>query len=247
MIYYVYDGSFDGLLTCIYEAYYKHENPDDIVSMDKLDENFLVQRYYIETDRSKADKVYNSIEEKISLEALKKVFYAYLSELPKSGICILKYLRIGYKIGRQVDENLSNDAVLAIDKISHKVSIEKHRFLGILRFKMLENEILYAALEPEYNIVGLLASHFASRLSNENWIIHDIKRNVAALYNKKEWIVKEMTLENELIIHEDEEDYQDMWRAYYKHMAIQSRKNLKLKKNYMPMKYWKHLVELSNL
>ena len=56
-----------------------------------------------------------------------------------------------------------------------------------------------------------------------------------------------MTLENELIIHEDEEDYQDMWRAYYKHMAIQSRKNLKLKKNYMPMKYWKHLVELSNL
>lgn len=244
MIYYIYDGSFDGLLTCVYEAYYRHENPDDIVPMDRLDENFLVQRYYIETDSEKAGRVYKSIEEKISLEALKRVFYAYLSETPKSGTIILNYLRVGYIIGSEVDNNLTNSSVLALDKISHKVSMERHRFLGILRFKMLENEILYATLEPEYNIVGLLASHFASRLSNENWVIHDIKRNIAVLYNKKEWIVKELVIENELIIHEDEEDYQDMWKAYYKHMAIESRRNLKLKKNHMPMKYWKHLVEI---
>ena len=43
MIYYVYDSTFDGLLTCIYEAYYRHESPDDIVPMERVDDNFLIQ------------------------------------------------------------------------------------------------------------------------------------------------------------------------------------------------------------
>lgn len=244
MIIYIYDGSFEGLLTCIYEAYYRHEAPDDIIPMDRLQNNFLYQRYIIKTDSSKATKVYKSIEEKISKEALKRVFYAYLSELPRSGAAILNYLRLGYKIGRNIDNNLANDAVLIMDKINLKISGERHAMLGLLRFKMLESNILYANFEPQYNITGLIAPHFENRLSNENWVIHDIKRNIAALYNKKEWIINELELEDDLIIHEEEEDYQEMWKSYYKHISIASRKNTRLKKNNMPMKYWKHLVEL---
>lgn len=244
MIYYVYDSTFDGLLTCIYEAYYRHESPDDIVPMERVDDNFLIQNVYIPTDKEKATKVYKSIEEKITLESLRRVFYAYLSELPKSGAVILNYLRIGYKLGKNVDNNLENDAVLAIDKICLKVTKEKHLMLGLLRFKMLANGILYSTIEPDYNIIGILAPHFAKRMSNENWVIHDIKRNIAVFYNKKEWIIGEVDLEDDIIVHEDEEDYEEMWKSYYKHMAIQSRKNLKLKKNYMPMRYWKHLVEI---
>lgn len=244
MIYYVYDSTFDGLLTCIYEAYYRHENPHDIVPLERVEDNFLIQAIHITTDKEKASKVYRSIEERISLESLRKVFYVYLSELPKSGIAILNYLRVAYKLGRNVDDNLTNDAVLTIDKICHKVTREKHLMLGILRFKMLENGILYGSLEPDYNIVGMLAPHFASRMGNENWVIHDIKRNVAVFYNKQEWVVRDLVLEDDLIIHEDEEDYQEMWKSYYEHMAIESRKNLRLKKNYMPMRYWKHLVEI---
>lgn len=245
MIYYIYDGSFDGLLTSIYEAYYRHENPDDIVPIDRIQDNFLIQRYQITTDSEKAARVYRSIDEKISQEALKRVFYAYLSELPKNGKSILNYLRIGYLMGKDVDNNLSNDSVLTIEKINHKVSRERHLMLGILRFRMLENGILYATLEPEYNIVGLLAPHFSNRISNENWIIHDLKRNVAAFYNKKEWIIRDFIVEDDLLIHEYEEGYQELWKAYYQHISIESRKNLRLKKSYMPMRYWKHLVEIT--
>lgn len=244
MIVYINDGTFEGLLTSIYEAYYRHENPDDIIPMDRLENNFLYQRYIIKTDPNKARKVYKSIQEKISEEALKRVFYAYLSELVGSGGAILNYLRIGFKIGKDIDNNLAHDAVLTMDKINLKVSGERHAILGLLRFRMLENNILYASFEPQYNITGLIAPHFANRLANENWVIHDIKRNIAALYNKKEWIISEFNLEDNLIIHEEEEDYQEMWRSYYKHISIASRKNLRLKKNNMPMKYWKHLVEL---
>ena len=47
MIYYIYDNTFEGLLTAIYEAYYRRENPDDIIPKEREEENFLIQRYYI--------------------------------------------------------------------------------------------------------------------------------------------------------------------------------------------------------
>ena len=61
MIQYIYDGSFDGLLTSIYEAYYRKEKIDDIVPEDSVEENFLVEKIYMETDREKAEKVYVAI------------------------------------------------------------------------------------------------------------------------------------------------------------------------------------------
>jgi len=243
MIHYIYDGSFDGLLTGVYEAYYRRENIDDIVPEDSMEENFLVQKVFISTDGEKSKKVYEAIENKISEEALRKVFYAYLSELPRHGIIILKYLQLGFKIGAEVDFNLSNDIVLKINSIYDKVGKEKHRMLGLVRFKQLENGILYSSIEPDYNIGGLLAPHFKSRMMNENWVIHDVKRGIAVFYNKEEWVIKDMEINNSLIVKEDEEQYQELWKAYFKSIAIQNKINPSLQKRCMPVRYWKHLVE----
>lgn len=243
MIHYIYDGSFDGILTAIYEVYYGREIPDNIVPQDSMEENFLVQKAFITTDGEKARKVYEAIENKISEEALRRVFYAYLSEIEDHGMIILKYLQLGFKIGSQVDLNLSDDIVLMMDNIYNKVAREKHRMLGLIRFKELENGILYSSIEPDYNVIGLLAPHFASRMANENWAIHDVKRGIAIFYNKQEWIIKDIELKDSLILKEEEEEYQELWKAYFKSIAIQSRINPRLQKRNMPMRYWKHLVE----
>ncbi len=243
MINYIYDGSFDGLLTAIYEAYYRGDRVDDIVAVDSMEENFLIERIYIDTDIEKSRKVFEAIENKISQEALKRVLYAYLSELPRHGIDILKYVQLGFKIGPQLDLNLSNDIVLRMDNIRHKVASEQHRMLGLVRFKQLENGIFYSSIEPDFNIVALLASHFASRLANENWVIHDVKRGIGVLYNKEEWVVKDIEIKDSLIVREEEEEYQELWRAYFKSIAIQSKVNPVLQRRNMPARYWKHLIE----
>lgn len=243
MIHYIYDGSFDGLLTAIYEAYYRREELDDIVPMDLIKENFLIERIYIRTDSEKSKKVYEAMENKISKEALRRITYAYLSELPRHGIDILKYVQLGFKIGPQVDLNLSNDIVLRMDNIRYKVAMEQHRLLGLVRFKQLENGIFYASLEPDFNIVVLLAPHFASRLANENWVIHDVKRGIGVFYNKEEWVVKDIQIKDSLIVKEEEEEYQELWRTYFKSIAIESKINPVLQKRYMPARYWKHLIE----
>jgi probable DNA metabolism protein len=206
MIQYIYDGSFDGLLTSIYEAYYRGEDIDDIVAEDSVEDNFLVNKVFIQTEMEKAAKVYKAIEEKISEEALRKVFYGYLSELPRHGRIILEYIRLGFKFGPQVDLNLTNDAVMKIDNIYRKVSSERHRLLGFIRFKQLENGIFYSSIEPDHNVVGLVAPHFASRMTNENWAIHDVKRGIGVLYNKKEWVIKDIEIKDTLLLKEEVED-----------------------------------------
>lgn len=242
-IVYLYDNSFEGFLTCIYKAYYSRENPTYIITKEEQID-FLVQTIYVDTDYEKSEKVYRAIQDKISYLGLRKVFIVFLSEEKEMGTIILNYLRIAFKMGPQIDDYNIHPAVIGIDKIYKRVSHERHRLLGLARFKELENGIFYSQLEPDYNVVSLLAPHFADRLKNERWIIHDIKRGIAVFYNKKEWVLKSIEEPESFVISESEEEYQDMWREYYKHIAIGNRKNTRQKKAYMPTRYWKHLVEL---
>lgn len=243
MITYIYDGSFEGLLTCIYKAFYADIKPDDIKSRGDYIENFLVEKIYIDTDMDKFQRVYEAIETKISKDSLKRVFYAYLSELPNAEIVILKYLEVGFKIGSDVDSNLANEDVLNMDKINKKVGNERHRLLGILRFKKVKDDILYAQVEPDHNVIALVAPHFKARLSTENFIIHDIKREIAVFYNKEEWVLKDIEAPDPLLIRDTEETYEDLWKVYFNAISIERKTNIKLQKRNMPMRYWKHLVE----
>lgn len=243
MITYIYDGSFEGLLTSIYEAFYANVKPDDIKMKDVYIENFLVEKIYIETDIDKSQRVYEAIESKISKESLKRVFYAYLSELPNSEILILKYLQLGFKTGPNVDLNLANEDVLNMDNIYKKVASERHRILGLLRFKKVKDNILYAQVEPDHNIIALAAPHFIERLSKENFIIHDTKREIAIFYNKSEWVIKDIEAPDDFLVKDMEESYEDLWRVYFNAISIKRKTNIKLQKRNMPMRYWKYLTE----
>jgi len=60
MIYYIYDGSFEGILTAIYHAYYRRETPEKIVEEYDLQESLIINKVYIRTDIEKSNKVYHS-------------------------------------------------------------------------------------------------------------------------------------------------------------------------------------------
>ena len=241
---YVYDGSFEGLLTAVYEAYYLKERPDKIISIEDYQLDLVSSFEFIETSSEKSDKVYNSILEKISKEALQYIYYVYISEFEEAGTVIYQYLKLGWKIGCSVNQHLLDPRVLKIHQISSKVTREKHRMLGLLRFQGA-GELYYAEIEPDYNIVGLIAPHFAERMSDQNWMIHDIKRGIAALYNRQEWVLIDVAEEDIPNLLNRETKYEELWRAYYKHISIPERKNPRLQKRCMPVRYWKHLTEIS--
>ncbi len=275
MIVYIYDGTFEGLLTSIYDAYYSGKVPQKILKKKNLQQNLLDDYIEIITDNVKSQKVYTSIKAKISSQALRNVFYVFLSEHEEIGMHILNYLKLGWKVGWNIDKFHQHPDVAFVRDINYKVLGESHRMLGLLRFKSLEaenysnnviydtivsedipqypsiykngvdtkQEILYASFEPDFNITGILAVHFSQRLSNENWIIHDVRRSICAIYNKEEWFITDFSLNLDNYISENEKNFQQLWKKYFKSISIKERKNPKLQVHNMPKRYWNHLVE----
>ena len=243
MLRYIYDGTFEGLLTCIYEAYYRHETPTHILCGDELQEDLLDRCVNINTDNNKADKVLNSVRIKISNDALDNVYHAYLSEIDDIGVWIYRYLKLGWKVGTSVDSYLWEDAIIKVHEVCKKVQFESARMLGLIRFRELQGGIYYAPIGPDHNIISLIAPHFAKRLGDQSWMIHDVKRDIAALYNKKEWTIAVIRQKNALLLHGDELEFQRLWKQYFQSIAITGRCNPKLQRRNMPSRYWLYLVE----
>lgn len=245
MIYFIFDGSFEGMLTSIYEAYYRKDKPEEIVPKWQFEPTLLTEPVYIQTDEEKSSKVYNAVKNKISAAALDQIYHVYLSELEGCCTLIYNYIKLGFKIGKDIDLHLHNDIVLGIQNINRKVTYECHRMLGFVRFKSTDS-MYYSLIEPDHNILSLIASHFSERLPNENWIIHDLKRDLAVFYNKKEWVITPFNKERAeaFFSTKDSELYETLWKEFFKTIAIDNRINPKLQKRLMPARYWKHLTEI---
>ena len=243
---FIFDATFEGLLTSVYEAYYNEVKPQAIYSSLIYEPNLIDNPINIETDLDKFQKVYNAIESKISKKSLQKIYYCYLSETKESSNLIFSYIRMGFKIGKDIELHKNNDTVLNIDKLAKRVSLERHRFTGFVRFKEINN-ILYSSIEPDFNIVGLLGNHFKNRLTNEYFIINDAKRNIALVYNKEDYYLTTLDSNMKALLENsyDTGEYSGLWRQYFKSTNIKERANSRLQKRSMPTRYWKNLTELN--
>lgn len=240
---YIYDGTWDCFLTAIHHYYYDHEQVVNIESALSYIPNLIDQYRIIVNDKSKAKAVEEAILYKISCESLENIQKCFFSELQGREMWILKYLKLGFKIGSKIDYMLGDQTVLNVLTPARKVGSECHRLLGLLRFELLENNIYYAKIQPDHNIITYISPHFKERFADQNWIIHDTKRNLASLYNTERMVISYMDLSNIPELHSDEIRFQDLWKNYYKHIAIKERYNPKLQKNFMPKRYWKNLTE----
>lgn len=240
---YVTDGSFEGILTAVFEVYEKKEIPESIVSRDSYQMSLDTDVREIDTNEGKAGRVYNTVIEKMSYEALETMYKAWLSEHCDIGTALYKYIRIGLKMGRKILSYLQNPDVLMVHDLAYKVSGEAHRFLGILRFKKLNSGLYYSKIEPDNNITMLIAEHFKERLSDQPWIIHDAKRNVFALYDTNQviFIKEDISIP---IDNGDDKTFEELWKNYFNAIAIENRRNPKLQKQFLPRRYWKNLTEM---
>lgn len=87
---YSYDGSFEGLLCCVFESYQWKETPLAIHS-EGSGQGLLLEAKWIETDKIKADRVLRSIPLKISREAEELVRLGFWSAVPDKEMLLLNF------------------------------------------------------------------------------------------------------------------------------------------------------------
>lgn len=202
----------------------------------------------IKLDLSDNKDIINYCINKIGINNFNIIYKVFLSNnINKELIIYYYYLNsLKYKENTVYMRNLK--CVNIALKINKYVNSETHKLKGFVRFKELNNKILYAEIEPTNNCIGLLTNHFKKRLKNDFFAIVDNKRNIISIYDKKNIIItnKDNIKIDELKYSNNELEIENLWTTFYKTIGIKERKNDKCRMNFMPKKYWKYIIEMSD-
>jgi len=250
-VYFLYDNTFDGLLTCVFDAFNRKEFPENIIG-EKERLPLFTDSFNVVTDETKADRVLKGLKKKISKPALDMLFISYLSESEKIEILIFNYIRKALLSEKSIETNFADPDVLELSKIFKKVRREEERIRQFVRFQKTADGVFFAVMDPEYNVLPLTARHFKIRYADQQWIIYDIRRNYGLYYDLKtvETVHFEQLpvsfstgkLSNEKL-DQYEANFQELWKDYLKAITIRERLNLKLQRQHMPRRFWKYLTE----
>jgi probable DNA metabolism protein len=128
------------------------------------------------------------------------------------------------------------------------VGREAHRYLGFVRFQEVTGGFYYAAIAPDHRILTLIATHFATRFSDQQWVIHDVRHGEGVLYDpqRRQWLLLPMEAHGTPELTPAEEQLQRLWQEYFSTLGIAARKNEKLQRSKVPLKMRPWLVEFAN-
>ncbi len=249
---FIYDQTFEGLLTAINDAIDLNIKPDKIISTKFFQDDLFATKYDIVTDSDKFDKIWNQVKEKSNEQNCQRIFKAYLSEISDIEMIIYNYIKLIIETSYNVEVNFSEDSVIKINNIQKKVGREAQRVLMFVRFQRTIDDIYYASFDPKYNVIPLTVAHFRNRFADQKWIIFDTRRKFGYYYDLKD--VREITIGKQKInfksgkvdndvLHVSEKLFQKLWKGYYDTINIKERKNIKVHIQFLPKRFWKYLPE----
>lgn len=246
-----FDGTFEGLLSAIFETYRLKIKADRIIPEDKWQNNIFEEPTFVTTNEAWAKRVLIGIQKKCSKKTTSLLYQCFLSELPEIPMLIFDFVKKAMSSNIDITDNFGDDTVLKLHQIKKKIGREVHRMHAFVRFQRTKDDIYYSVIEPDFNVMPLLNDHFEKRYPAQKWLIYDSKRHYGIFYNKEK--TDYITFEddsrlrykqlNENVLEESEPDYQILWKSYFDSVNIPERRNMKLHLQHVPKRYWKYLSE----
>lgn len=247
----IYDGSFAGLLTVIFECFERR-----LLQVAVVKEGYYVEELFstplkVITDEAKSNRVWKGIRVTGGAKDIRLIFRAFLSENDKIEEVLLGYIRHLFDSKRSVSLDHGNHYVNQVVKINRSIEREAHRMEAFVRFKLTKDNIYFANIEPDFNVLPLVSKHFERRYADQKWIIYDLRRNYGLYYDLESVETIVLKLDESFssrstsfeLFDQEEGAFQQLWKDYFKSTNIKSRKNTKLHVRHVPKRYWKYLME----
>lgn len=257
--YLICEDSLEGIFTGIYDAYLKKKPHEQVHLCLGEEENYRLFAVYEECrpDETKAVKVARTIGRELGTEAYMAICRALASPEGDKAEAVYKTVVAGLsmKNKKQVMGNLKDPFVHRVFELARFTANEAHFHVEFLRFRELENGILYAPMGPKNNVITFIVPHFADRLPLENFVIHDTLREIYALHPAgKDWYLvsgsgqEGMDEESDKIaggitFSEEEKKYSELFTHFFHTIAIKERRNSDLQRNMLPLRYRKYMTE----
>ncbi len=235
---YVHDGSENGFFTAFLQAF-TDQNAYICSGETQLFLGQEVVRVVTDCERAeRAKKRLLSFDKRV----MKDVRLLLRSGKVDKEQVTFVYLRKLANEKKPVKNMLTDGEVFQAVEYLKKIGLEIHHLHGFVRFMEMESGGLYAPLSPDNDICDLLLPHFRARFPLQPFILHDVKRKKAAVYDGRQSYVLPLD-KTDILLSANEEEWQALWQKYYTAVNIPSRDCVKQMVAYMPRRYWTFMPE----
>ena len=248
MTVYVFDGTMDGLLTAVFDAFSLKEEPQELLAEGDALPLFCERTYRVTTDEEKARRVWTGLEKKLTREALRLISVSWLSELRELNTPLFLYICKVFKLG-DISRNFTDPDVLAVTNIARRVLHEQLRMKQFIRFQKAKDGTYLGVVSPDHNVLPIVIDHFQDRFNDQPWLIYDAKRHYGYYYERLRVGEQSsgighaapirVTFEDEAavpfdlrngkmdadVLSDNDQLFQDLWRTYFKAICIKERMN----------------------
>ena len=249
---YVFDGSYAGLMTAVFEVFERKEFSATIVTQEYYQPRFFEEIRQIVTDHTKAKRVLKGLANYTSYAQVWQVWRAFLSEDIELYQAVFSVVIDIFRSKRDVFKNYGDSKILIFSQAVQKVNREAHRMKAFVRFQRSSDGLFLAVVEPDFNVLPLISTFFKNRYSDQAWLIFDKKRRYGLHYDLQH--VTEVVVsaaESKALVRAtdgvevdpDDGHYSQLWQSYFDSTNIKARKNMKLHLRHVPKRYWKYLPE----
>lgn len=251
------DGTFGALLAAYAEAHRRRALPADVRLVGAPASGALFgETVATPASEALAARVERGLE-RAHKGLVGRLRRAFLSERPGMDVAILRLVDAVAHRGADVTDDWTFEPARDVARWAQRVGREAHRMEAFVRFERIESgdrdvESFVARIRPEYHVLPILPAHFEARYPTLAWHIVDVRRGLALVHTPgptreadapASRLVPTSALDLPESRSADEEQYQRMWKAYFRAVTIPERRNLALHLRHVPKRYWPYLIE----
>ena len=265
MTVYVFDHTLDGLLTAVFDSFFRKQQDVTLLAEGEQLPLFADEPHRVVTDSEKAERVWKGLEKHLSKDGLHMITVSWLSEERALNQPLFNFICRVFRMpaGSGIERNASDPDVLEVRNTCRRVLHEQLRMKQFIRFQKAKDGTYLAVVSPDHNVLPLIIGHFQDRFNDQPWLIYDAKRHYGYYYgaspdpsNKRGEVIR-VTFEDETavpfdlsngkldaeVLSENDQIFQDLWRTYFKAICIKERMNPRKQLQDMPRRYWKYMTE----
>lgn len=254
---FIFDNTFDGLLTAVFDSFFLKQQPEFLLVEGEQLPLFADEPHRVISDNEKAERVWKGLEKHLSRDGLHMITISWLSEERNLNQPLFNFICKVFKLNvKGLEKNTSDPDVLKVRNSCRRVLHEQLRMKQFIRFQKAKDGTYLAVVSPDHNVLPLIIGHFQDRFNDQPWLIYDAKRHYGFYYDGLSAPIH-ITFENEAAVPFDLENgklnsdvlsdndklFQDLWRTYFKAICIKERLNPKKQLSDMPRRYWKYMTE----
>lgn len=172
----IYDGSFKGLLTSIYEVFHKNLRGVTISRNTQYSPEIFNQVVQVDTRPDHALKVWRALRLKAGNQGADRIYKAFLSELKGAENCILDYVIAAYNHEHFNAEDTSLSCVKKINHAAAMVQRSEDRSFEFIQESLQIAGRKWVSFSPDFNVLPLVAKRLKNLSGDQSWVVYDNKR-----------------------------------------------------------------------